>query len=424
MQIVNEKLTGDNFHAWKFIITNYLKGKGYWDYVEGANEAPPVILDTGASVEQDADSPKDAWDKLIAFNATNTRGRKIQLKNELNRIKKGDLSMNDYTVKIKALCESLSSIGVAMDDEMTRGVEREGSEGVTNARKRPAGGCRRDDILNNCKTAGLSNSRRGGSDILLAAPVSTSSTFMSNSAAFPFAGISSRPSSGINMQHHQVQLGVSGNASGGPIVNACVAAAATAAIVTPCAACKLLRRRCAQECPFAPYFPPHEPHKFACVHKIYGASNVSKMLMEVPENQRADTANSLVYEANARIQDPVYGCMGVISALQQQARNLQAELNVVKVEVMRYRPASHVENAPARMQIAATTAAAAVSSPFHSNNVSNIVVNSISLNPNSSSPIHASLHPTDNITYISNSTSSATSTDSSIKAERFWSTLG
>lgn len=106
---------------------------------------------------------------------------------------------------------------------------------------------------------------------------------------------------------------------------------------TPCAACKLLRRRCAQECPFSPYFSPHEPHKFACVHKVFGASNVSKMLLEVAESQRADAANSLVYEANARIRDPVYGCMGVISTLQQQAQNLQAELNAVRSEIMRYR---------------------------------------------------------------------------------------
>ncbi|MCO5550227.1 hypothetical protein L7F22_003709 [Adiantum nelumboides] len=66
---------------------------------------------------QDADSPKDAWDNLIAFNATNTRARKIQLKNGLNTIKKGDLLVNDYTLKIKTLCESLSSIGVAVDDD-------------------------------------------------------------------------------------------------------------------------------------------------------------------------------------------------------------------------------------------------------------------------------------------------------------------
>ncbi|KAJ4977831.1 hypothetical protein NE237_008611 [Protea cynaroides] len=107
--------------------------------------------------------------------------------------------------------------------------------------------------------------------------------------------------------------------------------------ITPCAACKLLRRRCAQECPFSPYFSPHEPQKFASVHKVFGASNVSKMLMEVPENQRADAANSLVYEANVRLRDPVYGCMGAISALQQQVQSLQVELNAVRTEIMRYK---------------------------------------------------------------------------------------
>ncbi|XP_009591808.1 LOB domain-containing protein 15 [Nicotiana tabacum] len=124
--------------------------------------------------------------------------------------------------------------------------------------------------------------------------------------------------------------------------------------VTPCAACKLLRRRCAQECPFSPYFSPHEPQKFASVHKVFGASNVSKMLMEVSENQRADTANSLVYEANVRLRDPVYGCMGAISALQQQVQALQMELNVVRAEILKYKfgdtttltnlPSSHISS--------------------------------------------------------------------------------
>ncbi|GJZ64800.1 LOB domain-containing protein 15, partial [Tanacetum coccineum] len=100
---------------------------------------------------------------------------------------------------------------------------------------------------------------------------------------------------------------------------------------------KLLRRRCAQECPFSPYFSPHEPQKFASVHKVFGASNVSKLLMEVPENQRADAANSLVYEANVRLRDPVYGCMGAISALQHQVQSLQAELNAVRSEILRYK---------------------------------------------------------------------------------------
>jgi len=45
-----------------------------------------------------------------------------------------------------------------------------------------------------------------------------------------------------------------------------------------CAACKYLRRRCPKDCVFSPYFPPNDPQKFACVHRIYGAGNVSKML--------------------------------------------------------------------------------------------------------------------------------------------------
>lgn len=47
---------------------------------------------------------------------------------------------------------------------------------------------------------------------------------------------------------------------------------------SPCAACKLLRRRCAEDCVFAPYFPADQPHKFASVHKVFGASNVNKLL--------------------------------------------------------------------------------------------------------------------------------------------------
>ncbi|KAG7946686.1 hypothetical protein I3843_14G053800 [Carya illinoinensis] len=114
-------------------------------------------------------------------------------------------------------------------------------------------------------------------------------------------------------------------------------AGSTINTLTPCAACKLLRRRCAEECPFSPYFSPHEPQKFAAVHKVFGASNVSKMLMEVPESQRADAANSLVYEANLRLRDPIHGCMGTISALQQQIQSLQGELDEVRTLTMRHK---------------------------------------------------------------------------------------
>ncbi|KAJ1294312.1 hypothetical protein BS78_01G137000 [Paspalum vaginatum] len=103
----------------------------------------------------------------------------------------------------------------------------------------------------------------------------------------------------------------------------------------PCAACKLLRRRCAAGCVFAPYFPPGEPHKFANVHKVFGASNVSKLLQEIPVQHRGDAVSSLVYEANARVRDPVYGCVGAISSLQQQVEALQAQLALAQAEMVR-----------------------------------------------------------------------------------------
>lgn len=90
------------------------------------------------------------------------------------------------------------------------------------------------------------------------------------------------------------------------------------------------------DCIFAPYFPPEEPQKFANVHKIFGASNVSKLLNEVLPHQREDAVNSLAYEAEARMKDPVYGCVGAISVLQRQVLRLQKELDATNADLMRY----------------------------------------------------------------------------------------
>jgi hypothetical protein len=105
---------------------------------------------------------------------------------------------------------------------------------------------------------------------------------------------------------------------------------------SPCAACKCLRRKCNQNCIFSPYFPPEDPQKFANVHKIFGASNVSKILNEVLPHQREDTVNSLAYEAEARIKDPVYGCVGAISGLQKQLFGLQKELDATNADLIQF----------------------------------------------------------------------------------------
>ncbi|KAG8067293.1 hypothetical protein GUJ93_ZPchr0005g16273 [Zizania palustris] len=61
-------------------------------------------------------------------------------------------------------------------------------------------------------------------------------------------------------------------------------------------------------------------------------------MQEVHESQRGDAASSsLVYEANLRLRDPVYGCMGVILTLQQQVQALEAELAAVRAEIIKHK---------------------------------------------------------------------------------------
>ncbi|OIT28468.1 PREDICTED: LOB domain-containing protein 16-like [Nicotiana attenuata] len=103
---------------------------------------------------------------------------------------------------------------------------------------------------------------------------------------------------------------------------------------SPCGACKFLRRKCAIDCIFAPYFCTEEgPAKFAAIHKVFGASNVSKLLLHVPVADRCDAVVTIAYEAQARIKDPVYGCVANIFDLQQQVAYLQAQLMQVKAQL-------------------------------------------------------------------------------------------
>lgn len=61
------------------------------------------------------------------------------------------------------------------------------------------------------------------------------------------------------------------------------------------------------------------------------------LLQELPVHQRGDAVSSMVYEANARVRDPVYGCVGAISSLQQQIDALQTQLALAQAEVVHLR---------------------------------------------------------------------------------------
>ncbi|KAK9122169.1 hypothetical protein Syun_019786 [Stephania yunnanensis] len=96
----------------------------------------------------------------------------------------------------------------------------------------------------------------------------------------------------------------------------------------------MLRRRCNDDCLLAPYFPLEEVESFAVVHKVYGASNVIKMLQAVEERNREDAVKSMVYEARGRLRDPVHASAGVVFHLQKQVQDLLEQLELTRARTL------------------------------------------------------------------------------------------
>ncbi|KAK4493007.1 hypothetical protein RD792_000022 [Penstemon davidsonii] len=146
----------------------------------------------------------------------------------------------------------------------------------------------------------------------------------------------------------------------------------------PCGACKFLRRKCVSGCIFAPHFGSDQgAARFAAVHKVFGASNVSKLLSHIPANRRHDAVVTISYEAQARLSDPVYGCVSTIIALQQQVTSLQTELSVVQTQLInsRFVMENALQNSPQQQQ----QHIAMLQQPAYSNTTSS-VSNNINFN--------------------------------------------
>ncbi|KAB5527731.1 hypothetical protein DKX38_021578 [Salix brachista] len=102
----------------------------------------------------------------------------------------------------------------------------------------------------------------------------------------------------------------------------------------PCAACRMLRRRCDSNCMLAPYFPGDEAEKFFGVHKVFGASNVIRMIQMVEESQKEDAVKAIIYEATSRLRDPVYGSAGTIFHLQKMVEELKMQVESMRAQVV------------------------------------------------------------------------------------------
>ncbi|EOY29909.1 LOB domain-containing 22-like protein [Theobroma cacao] len=96
-----------------------------------------------------------------------------------------------------------------------------------------------------------------------------------------------------------------------------------------CAACKYQRRKCTRNCLLAPFFPANHQKDFLNAHKLFGVSNILKIIRNLDPPQRLIAMKSIVFEANTRANDPVGGCYGIISDLKMQIDWVKAERDLV-----------------------------------------------------------------------------------------------
>lgn len=86
-----------------------------------------------------------------------------------------------------------------------------------------------------------------------------------------------------------------------------------------CAACKHQRKKCSVNCLLAPYFPATRNREFEAVHKVFGVSNMSKLVKYVKdEERRRMVVESLIWEALCWQDDPILGSYGCYQKLYNQ----------------------------------------------------------------------------------------------------------
>ncbi|XXG46024.1 hypothetical protein AAC387_Pa02g0965 [Persea americana] len=119
-----------------------------------------------------------------------------------------------------------------------------------------------------------------------------------------------------------------------------------------CAACKYQRRKCTPDCVLAPYFPPEKQRQFRNAHRLFGVSNIVKMIDNISPDQKADAMRSIIFEADMRANDPVGGCSRIISNLEREKERTLAELQFVLHQLALCR-----EQQQQQMHVAATATA-------------------------------------------------------------------
>lgn len=120
-----------------------------------------------------------------------------------------------------------------------------------------------------------------------------------------------------------------------------------------CAACKYQRRKCAPDCILAPYFPHDRQRQFLNAHKLFGVSNITKIIKHLEPPEKDEAMSTIIFQSDVRANDPVGGCYRIIKELQRQIEYNKAELELVLHQLAICR-AQAQQQAQAQLQIPET----------------------------------------------------------------------
>ncbi|GMI96773.1 hypothetical protein HRI_003346600 [Hibiscus trionum] len=136
--IAVEKLVGNNYNYWRLCMEAFLQGQDLWDLIEGDDTSIPE--DTSQNVElrrkwkikcgkalfalrtsiskeyidhvRDLKSLKQVWETLQQLFTKKNTARLQFLENELALVTQGNLSIEEYFLKVKNLCSEISELDV------------------------------------------------------------------------------------------------------------------------------------------------------------------------------------------------------------------------------------------------------------------------------------------------------------------------
>lgn len=100
-----------------------------------------------------------------------------------------------------------------------------------------------------------------------------------------------------------------------------------------CASCRHQRRRCPNDCIFRPYFPLRKQEEFESARRIFGVSNMERMLRSLEVQDRAKAVESMIWEASCWSKDSINGPLGCLKRLIDSERQAKQENQLLRKQL-------------------------------------------------------------------------------------------